>query len=70
MGIASILAFGSAEAKPRHQGRVFQISCSGLSGVEYVVSDEHAGLCQALTRYFPEVDHQRCQAHYLATRSR
>lgn len=47
-------------------GRVFQdLVQRGLSGVEYVVSDEHAGLCQALKRYFPEADHQRCQVHYL-----
>ena len=47
-------------------GRVFQdLVQRGLSGVEYVVSDEHAGLCQALRRYFPEAEHQRCQVHYL-----
>lgn len=36
----------------------------GLHGVTYVVSDEHAGLCSALARYFPEAIHQRCQVHY------
>jgi putative transposase len=47
-------------------GRVFQdLVQRGLSGVTYVVSDEHAGLCQALKRYFPEAEHQRCQVHYL-----
>jgi putative transposase len=37
----------------------------GLKGVEYVVSDEHKGLVQALRRYFPDAQHQRCQVHYL-----
>lgn len=35
----------------------------GLAGVEYVVSDEHAGLVQAVRRYFPDALHQRCQVH-------
>jgi putative transposase len=37
----------------------------GLEGVEYVVSDEHAGLVQGLGLYFPEAAHQRCQVHYM-----
>ena len=46
--------------------RVFRdLTQRGLEGVEYVVSDEHAGLVQALGLYFPEADHQRCQVHYM-----
>jgi putative transposase len=37
----------------------------GLTGVRYVVSDEHQGLVTALRRFFPEAAHQRCQVHYL-----
>jgi putative transposase len=37
----------------------------GLTGVEYVVSDEHQGLVAALRRFFPDAAHQRCQVHYL-----
>jgi putative transposase len=37
----------------------------GLEGVEYVVSDDHTGLVQALGLYFPEAAHQRCQVHYV-----
>ncbi|MGH3113093.1 MAG: IS256 family transposase, partial [Gaiellaceae bacterium] len=37
----------------------------GLTGVRYVVSDEHEGLVSALRRYFPDAVHQRCQVHYL-----
>jgi transposase-like protein len=45
--------------------RVFRdLTQRGLEGVEYVVSDEHAGLVQALGLYFPGAAHQRCQVHY------
>jgi putative transposase len=37
----------------------------GLTGVVYVVADEHAGLVTGLHRFFPEAAHQRCQVHYL-----
>lgn len=37
----------------------------GLTGVRYVVSDEHEGLTRELRRYFPAAVHQRCQVHYL-----
>ena len=37
----------------------------GLTGVRYVVSDEHQGLVAGLRRFFPEAAHQRCQVHYL-----
>ena len=36
----------------------------GLTGVQYVVSDEHAGLVQAIRRFFPDAAHQRCQVHF------
>lgn len=46
--------------------RVFRdLTQRGLEGVEYVVSDEHAGLVQALGLYFPQAAHQRCQVHYM-----
>jgi transposase-like protein len=46
--------------------RVFeQLLQRGLSGVQYVVSDEHAGLVDAVRRFFPDAQHQRCQVHYL-----
>jgi transposase-like protein len=46
--------------------RVFeQLLQRGLAGVQYVVSDEHAGLVDAIRRFFPEAVHQRCQVHYL-----
>lgn len=46
--------------------RVFKdLTARGLTGVRYVVSDEHLGLRAALQRYCPEAVHQRCQVHYL-----
>ena len=46
--------------------RVFeQLLQRGLSGVQYVVSDEHPGLVDAIRRFFPDALHQRCQVHYL-----
>jgi putative transposase len=36
----------------------------GLTGVEYVVSAEHAVLVQAMHRYFFDAAHQRCQVHF------
>lgn len=46
--------------------RVFKdLTARGLTGVRYVVSDEHLGLRAALQRYCPEAVHQRCQVHSL-----
>lgn len=35
----------------------------GLSGVSFIVSDDHPGLRKALAAYFPAVPWQRCQFH-------
>lgn len=35
----------------------------GLSGVQLVISDAHAGLAKAVRRHLPEVPHQRCTVH-------
>jgi putative transposase len=37
----------------------------GLSGVEYVVSDNHQGLKQAIEEMLPEAVWQRCYVHFL-----
>jgi transposase-like protein len=37
----------------------------GLHGVQYVVSDDHAGLVKAIERHFQGVLWQRCQVHFL-----
>lgn len=56
---------GNAESGPTWS-RVFKdLHQRGLTGVRYVVSDDHAGLKAAVQRYIPEAVHQRCQVHYL-----
>ena len=35
----------------------------GLSGVQLVIADEHAGLAAAVRRFLPEVRRQRCTVH-------
>jgi putative transposase len=37
----------------------------GLRGVELVISDEHAGLCNAVRKLFPDAKRQRCSFHFM-----
>ncbi len=37
----------------------------GLAGVEFVVSDDHAGLKKAISEVLPEAAWQRCYVHFL-----
>jgi putative transposase len=37
----------------------------GLQGVEFIVSDDHAGLRSAIREVFPEAAWQRCYVHFL-----
>ena len=37
----------------------------GLQGMEFIVSDNHAGLRSAIRDVFPEAAWQRCYAHFL-----
>jgi transposase-like protein len=47
-------------------GQIFkQLKDRGLSGVIYVVSDDHEGLVHALGRYFQGSMWQRCQVHFI-----
>lgn len=56
---------GEVESAESWGGVLHQLLERGLRGVRYVVSDEHRGLREALTRYLPGAAHQRCQVHYL-----
>lgn len=38
---------------------------AGLHGVEYVVSDDHPGLCRAIREVLTEAIWQRCYVHFL-----
>lgn len=55
---------GTSESGASWRAVFDDLSKRGLTGVQYVVSDEHAGLVQALQRYFPDALHQRCQVHF------
>ena len=55
---------GPSESEASWAGVFHDLVERGLHGVQYVVSDEHAGLVSAVRRYFPEAIHQRCQVHY------
>ncbi len=56
---------GTAESGPAWSAVFKDLHQRGLTGVQYVVSDEHTGLKAAVQRFFPAAVHQRCQVHYL-----
>ena len=56
---------GNAESTLSWSAVFRDLQARGLHGVQYVVSDEHAGLRAALQRHCPDAVHQRCQVHYL-----
>jgi putative transposase len=55
------VALSEAEAHWRHFLQSLQQR--GLHGVQFIVSDDHAGLSAARTAVFPAVPWQRCQFH-------
>ena len=66
-GRRSILAVELANRESRSSWRDFLLGLRerGLSGVEFVVSDDHAGLKQAIVEVLPEAAWQRCYVHFL-----
>jgi putative transposase len=66
-GRRSILAVELANRESRSSWREFLLGLRerGLSGVEFVVSDDHAGLKQAIVEVLPEAAWQRCYVHFL-----
>ena len=44
---------------------VTSLKTRGLHGVEFVVSDDHAGLKRAVRELLPEAVWQRCYVHFL-----
>ncbi len=42
-----------------------RLKSRGLTGVKYVVSDDHTGLVKAVKRAFQGVSWQRCQVHFI-----
>jgi transposase-like protein len=66
-GRRQVLAVELANRESRSSWRDFllQLRERGLSGVEFVVSDDHAGLRQAIVEVVPEAAWQRCYVHFL-----
>ena len=66
-GRRSVLAVELANRESRSSWREFllELRQRGLSGVEFVVSDDHAGLRQAIVEVLPEAAWQRCYVHFL-----
>ena len=57
------ITLGPEESEDGWSELLEQLLERGLSGVELVISDEHAGLAAALRRFLPEVRRQRCTVH-------
>lgn len=66
-GRRCILAVELAHRESRSSWKDFLVDLKqrGLSGVEFVVSDDHAGLRQAIAEVLPEAVWQRCYVHFL-----
>lgn len=66
-GYREILAVEMANAENKtNWGELFgSLVKRGLTGTEYVVSDDHPGLVDAITKYFAGALWQRCQAHFM-----
>jgi putative transposase len=66
-GRRQILAVEMASRESRSSWKDFLLGLKnrGLRGVEFVVSDDHAGLVQAIGEVVPEAAWQRCYVHFL-----
>ena len=66
-GRRQVLAVELANRESRSSWKDFLLGLKerGLSGVEFVVSDDHAGLKAALAEVLPEAAWQRCYVHFL-----
>lgn len=53
------------ESEASWSGVFRELKDRGLSGVVYVVSDNHRGLVEAIHRHFQGVIWQRCQVHFI-----
>jgi len=66
-GRRCVLAVGLANRESTTSWREFLLALKqrGLRGVELAVSDDHAGLKQAIAEILPEAAWQRCSVHFL-----
>jgi len=59
------VGLGDSENEQEWSGVFQRLKARGLKGVEYVVSDSHQGLVNALKREFQKTSWQRCQVHFM-----
>jgi len=66
-GYREVLGAWVAESESEASwGAVFsELKARGLTGVRYVVSDDHQGMVKAIERHFQGVAWQRCQVHFV-----
>lgn len=66
-GRRQILAVELANRESRSSWKDFLLALRqrGLSGIEFVVADDHAGLRAAIREVIPEAAFQRCHVHFL-----
>jgi transposase-like protein len=57
------VTLGYEESEESWSELLRQLQERGLSGVELVIADEHAGLVAAVRKFLPEVRRQRCTVH-------
>jgi len=57
------ITLGAEESEDSWSELLEQLQDRGLSGVDLVITDEHAGLAAAVRRFLPEVRRQRCTVH-------
>ena len=65
-GFREVVGFeaGDGECEESWKGFFKNLRCRGLNGIEYIVSDNHGGLVNAVKEVFPNATWQRCQAHF------
>jgi transposase-like protein len=54
---------GVSESEASWSGLLAELAERGLSGVQLIIRDEHAGLAAAARKVFPEATQQRCTVH-------
>lgn len=57
------VTLGAEESEASWAELLQQLLDRGLTGVQLVIADEHAGLNAAVRKWFPEVKRQRCTVH-------
>ena len=57
------VSLGTEESEASWSELLAQLVERGLSGVQVVIADEHAGLAAAVRRFLPEARRQRCTVH-------